>query len=194
MSKESFKLPITKERKSNVISIKDPITGLMIKSDKLYKPKSELAKGWQKFFDPAPKVSMKFEFEKDQIVVTLDSKAETNRFVLDGDFKYSKRGNISGKLARFTQGDFFEDDADEYITVYNARNKSFSNTIGIEKVVASTAPSRSNRIFTYRDKPDSVASSLGFPVDTDKGRLGSLGLNPFFKGNWWINPFDSNLI
>lgn len=195
--------------------VRDPITGNKIKSDKVKNDINNSIIRWAQLdpddiaFDAT--IRYEFEFGKNQIVfnaITIPTIKEPtytgmiDRIVFSGKFKYSRNGVLSGRLSGIAQGTYFFSDSYEYITANDYGNKSFGSFTQLFKKIGSDdapvyGPGR-NSIYNYdsemSDRDIAANAILGDIIENNKNRLGSFGLDSFYGGNWWNNPFDSNLI
>jgi hypothetical protein len=189
---------------SKISSIIDPLTGSVVNSDVVYGPGSSLLIG---FPPPRGSMSLELEFSSDKIVATqvdtykLDSPYLTNpdtiytafrRIVLQGDFTKTKEGKLTGTLRSITSG--------------SASSSSYSTDIqdGITHSIEHREMGPNTRLWSHLTPgPGSVvvyeyASQLSpyssSSVETNKGRLGELGVASFYADGWWTDPFSSNLI
>jgi hypothetical protein len=195
--------------------VKDPITGNKIKSDTVYKDNNYSIIRWVQL-DPddiAFDFDLRYEFEysKNRIIfnaITIPTIKEPtytgmiDRIVFSGKFKYSKNGVLSGRLSGIAQGTYFFSDSYEYITANDYGNKSFGSfTQLFKKIGSDDAPvygPGSNSIYNYdsemSDSQIAANAVLGDVIENNKNRLDSFRLDSFYGGDWWNNPFDSNLV
>ena len=195
----------TKEKgKSKAFSIIDPVTGVLVKSDIVYGPESLLARS----FPPRQGgLSLEFELAKNRIVVNQvntyksDSPYSTNpdvtyteveRTVLEGRFKKTSEGKLSGTLKSITRGSFISSYFPE--GVYETIGQSIENrSMGPNtRLYFHIAPGPgSTKVYEYANQLSPYSSAN---VVTNKSLLGELGLASFYPDGWWADPFNSNLI
>ncbi len=189
---------------TKITSIIDPLTGSVVNSDEVYGPGSPVLSG----FPPSiGNMSLEFEFSSDKIVATqvdtykLDSPSLTNpdaiytqvvRKVLQGDFTKTKEGKLSGTLKSITRGvaSFSSDSTEiqESITQSIENRAMGANT----RLWSHLSPGPGSVVvYGYANQPSPYSSSS---VETNKGRLGELGVASFYVDGWWADPFASNLI
>ena len=192
----------------------DPITGQKVKSDTVYSDSSKVGQAWDRTGGGNFLTTAEYEFGKRQIVATIVGSpkegyepgvSSINRWVFQGKFKYATNGNITGSLSSITQGTFYPisyPDGDEPYEYINAdrpssSKTSFKSSSQLRSLMAfSDSPEYDLYNFAFKLSDGSRAANAenGIYYDTDKSRLGQFGLEKFFSGDWWTQPFESNLI
>jgi hypothetical protein len=202
-----------KSKNSNSsVSFRDPVTGVLVQSDITYGPESAVAKGFGGEFD----TTVEYELSKSRFIITHLGvpKAGTpsyndesiNRFVFEGEFNYSSTGGFSGRLDRWSQGTFTPGDYPggpfEYIDTLSVDSpRRFGSSAEFRSVVNDSTPGGSipiRNIFAYEANAGAITRTneyLGSIIfSPDKSGLSSLGLDGFYGGEWWTNPFAGNLV
>ncbi len=196
-----------KSPKARQLSFKDPVTGQKIVSDRYYGPNTKFVTGFKKALAIPDHYSQEYEFEvgKDFFVWnTIGTATEStprpqyaeksfNRIVVSGNFRVSKSGELSGRADTITQGNHrYAPWGDEFIGVASLGGRNFKNSAELYQILLSSQ--NESNLFFYED-PQSIveygiADYTGSPT---KDGLAQFGLLKMFDGQWWNNPFASNL-
>lgn len=194
----------SKSKSKAFSSVVDPLTGSIVDSDVVYGPGSLVVQG----FPPGQgDLSLEFELAKDKIVVnqvdTFKSSSPTStnpdatytdirRTVLQGSFEKTKEGKLSGTLKSITVGSYssglYPEGIYEVIT-QSIENRSMGPNTRLWSHMSSGPGSTT--VYTYANQLSPYSSGA---VETNKSRLGELGVASFFADGWWTDPFNSNLI
>lgn len=201
-SKKKSRSSKSSKSKSETFSVVDPLTGTVVNSDVVYGPETVLAQSFIRSGD----TSLEFEFSRDKIILnqvdayTSQNPYTTNpdatrttiyRWVLDGSFKYSKDGKLTGTLGSITRGMYTPSDS---YGISETIIKSIENrTLGSNsRLYSHIAPGPGTvRIYEYANKLSPYSASS---VETNKERLAEMGLASFYPDAWWNDPFTGNLI
>ena len=175
----------------------DPITGTPVQSDKVYEDGGVISP-----FLAGAKVE--FEFSASAIIINaLTSDAgqiSYDRLVYPGAYKYSNDNSISGFLEYAAQGTYYPLGGNEFIAVNRPLSKGqFTGGVGLQGAIADANSNQPQSSLYYFDSLASAQNidqrkAEGYPADSNKAPLATLGLSTFYQDGWWNNLFDSNLI
>jgi hypothetical protein len=190
----------------------DPVTGQRVVSDVIYGPGSTVSKSYGSEFEHM----VEYELSSKQIVLTVsavprggvvsDDPGGAERFVFEGEFFYSPKGEFSGRLDRWSQGTFYARDfpagAYEYVdTLELVKAQTFRGSSEFRSLAIASNPGGelpTRNIFAYEANSSAstfaTRSEEGIALSTDKSPLAFLGLASFYGGEWWNNLFNGNLI
>jgi hypothetical protein len=188
----------TQKSSKKFTSIIDPITGEKINSDSVYGPESTYVQklgGGQ---------LIEWELNKNVLIATnvgLEEAGQIQRRVFLGDFTVSKKGDLQGSINHYAIGDYFPTSAvfaeSETISVDKITGRSkFRNSAEFMSLEIPYAQAGSNIYFYGTNLMPydlQTMADKGIVVSADKGAL-PLNLSRFFSGNWWADPFGSNLV
>lgn len=127
------------------------------------------------------------------MVETPQEPNDITRWVIDGNFKYSKNGGLSGTIESNTIGmanpELYPNGNYEIIEK-RVGTRSMSPGVPIYSLMFPISGS----ITTYKFSNQLPPYSTDVSIETNKNRLGELGLASFYPDGWWTDPFSSNLI
>ena len=190
---------------SKQVSFIDPITSILVNSDQVYTGDSEVIRRWdaQTPSDFVP-LSAEYEYSDSAIVATITSATAsrpqspfvaTTRYVLQGDFQKDSSGDVTGRFAYYTHGtkvapDFYSlpGPEDPYESIYTVLLDTQGKFSDFGESISD--PSQIKYVFDYRDR----VSPGDIGIESTKDRLPALGLDKFFAGDWWSDPFAPNLV
>jgi hypothetical protein len=176
----------------------------------VYGPNSEASKGWARF-DPDSITTLEFEYSPKAIILNISSSpvtgesnglvASTNRFVYNGDFSLSRRGEVQGRIDYTTQATFYPSQypGNSYEMIEQDRiigNGNFKTSSEFRSVLDSN-PQPESTVYSYSINMPSTDveanATNGVYIVTNKSGLPT-NISRFFSGDWWSEPFASNLV
>ncbi len=202
------------KRKSGKSSSKgflvDPITGSRLQSDVVYGPDSDASKAWARI-DTEFVTTLELEYSPQVLILNISSSpasgeanglaSSVDRFVYNGKFSISKKGNIQGRIDYATHGTYYPSQypSGSYEMIEQDRiigNGNFKTSSGFRSVLELN-PQPESTVYSYTinlPAADVEANAAnGYYIDTNKGSMPS-SISRFFSGDWWTDPFASNLV